>query len=170
MRFFTTLERAGRLEYFLVSVVLSIAYYGLFYGVLDFRVNETAFVEDPSFTDFFSYNAALFPIFLIGAAAIFFFSIINTCRRLKDMNKSFALVLLLFIPIVGAIFSLFLLFAKGERQQTYAPYGDNPYDPQSWVPPTAANSGPAVSYRGEDLYLPGEGVAAPEQFPGEQAA
>lgn len=170
MRFFTTLEKAGRLEFFLVRLVLSVASFISVFSVLQLRPVDTTLMDNPTVSDTFSYSAAMIPVFLICMAAIMFFSIINVCRRLKDIGKGFGLALLLFVPIIGAFFELYLLFAKGDQQKTYAPYGDDPYDPQSYIAPAKPNAGPAVSYQGQDLYLPGEVVAAPEQNPGEQAA
>ena len=176
MRFFTTLQKAGRLEYFLVSIVLFAAYIALGVYVLEVGAPDLAVSNDPSelgeMRDQVTYKAGAFPIFLIGAVILGYFGIINVLRRLKDLNFGGAWALLLFVPLVGLVFHLYLLFSAGIDDRTYTPYGDDPYDPQSWVPPSAPNSGPAVTYQGQDLYLPGEQQFVQGERPveGEQAA
>lgn len=157
MRFFTTMQKAGRLEYFLVSLVLGgFAYLAALYLL---QV-EVTFVEGTEVTDLdnVSFNAGALGLFAIAMAVILFLSVINTLRRLKDLQKSGWLFILTLIPIVSFFFGLYLLFAPGGYDTTtYTPYGDNPYDPNSWVPPEApSTSGTGVSYQGHDIYLPGE--------------
>ena len=65
---------------------------------------------------------SLFGCFVWGA--IIWFSLAQGVKRLHDLDKSGWLILLCFIPVVGWIFALYMLFADG----TVGPnrYGDDP--------------------------------------------
>ncbi len=158
MRFFTTLEKAGRLEYFLVNIVLGAISYAVTYFVLSVSLDVN--LADPeaasSLEEGFAFDSTALPLFLVFSVVIIFLQIINVCRRLKDLRMGYAWALLILVPLVNLVFGLYLLFVKGADRTTFTPFGNDPYDPNSWVPPASPNSGPAVSYRGEDLYLPGE--------------
>ena len=52
------------------------------------------------------------PILIIILSVI---NIANVCRRLNDIGKSRLLTLLLFIPIIGLIFFIYLLATPGEK-------------------------------------------------------
>ena len=52
------------------------------------------------------------PILIIILSVI---NIANVCRRLNDIGKSRLLALLLFIPIVGLIFFIYLLATPGDK-------------------------------------------------------
>jgi uncharacterized membrane protein YhaH (DUF805 family) len=52
------------------------------------------------------------PILIIILSII---NIANVCRRLNDIGKSRLLTLLLFIPIIGLIFFIYLLATPGEK-------------------------------------------------------
>ena len=166
MRFLTTIYPSGRLEYFLVNVVLGIAWYALALFVADITVDVDSLAADPaSFSlDDIAYSEPSIQLALTGFAVLFFVFLINTCRRLKDLRKSYFMVLFMFIPLISLFFTLFLFLAKDSGKKTYTPFGNDPYDPNSWVPPATNHAGPSVSYQGDDIYLPGE------QAPGEQAA
>lgn len=78
---------------------------------------------------------------MIGLAALVasvWFSLAQGVKRLHDLNKSGWLILLMFIPIVNAIFGLYMLFADGT-------VGPNQYgaDPKNRMPyqgqPSAVN-------------------------------
>jgi len=56
--------------------------------------------------------AQFLPLILIILAII---GLANTCRRLNDLKKTRLLVLLLFVPIIGLIFILYLLFTPGTK-------------------------------------------------------
>ncbi len=153
MRFFTTLHKAGRLEYFLVQLVIFAATYFLFVNVLEvsFSVAQEGFT-----TDRFVFNEGNLGLFAVGYAITFYVGWVNVARRLKDMNLGFVWALLLFVPVIGVLFQIYLMVAKGISDKTYTPYGNDPYDPNSWVPPETSHSGSAVTYQGSDIYLPGE--------------
>lgn len=155
MRFFTTLYPAGRLEYFIVGVLLAIFSWVLFAFVLEVDFVQ-AEVAAGNF-DSVSFNAGRASLALLGAVINLFLSVINVLRRLKDLAMGSIWALVVFVPLVGWIFQVYLLFASGVSRVTYTPYGNDPYDPNSWVPPEAPNhSGSTVSYQGQDIYLPGE--------------
>jgi uncharacterized membrane protein YhaH (DUF805 family) len=52
------------------------------------------------------------PILIIILSVI---NIANVCRRLNDIGKSRLLALLLFIPIIGLIFFIYLLATPGKN-------------------------------------------------------
>ena len=67
---------------------------------------------------------------LIGLAALvasMWFSLAQGVKRLHDLDKSGWLILLMFVPIVNALFGLYMLFADG----TVGPnqYGEDPKKP-----------------------------------------
>ncbi len=55
-------------------------------------------------------------------------SIANTVRRLHDLNFGGIMVLVTFIPLIGSLFALYLLFAPGDRADNRfgRPYGMRP--------------------------------------------
>ena len=63
--------------------------------------------------------------FILGAlVASMWFSLAQGVKRLHDLDKSGWLILLMFVPIVNALFGLYMLFADG----TVGPnqYGEDP--------------------------------------------
>jgi len=153
MRFFTTTTPAGRLEYFLVALVTNIAFIAAVIIVLGLQVT----LGDGS-TPGVGYNAASLATFGFISLAVLFFQVVNCLRRMKDLHMSSTWIIALFIPIVSFLFQLQLLFSSGVKRETFAPYGEDPYDPDSWVPPSEnlENGGPGVTFQGQALLLPGE--------------
>lgn len=149
MRFFTPSIPAGRLEYFGVLIITTIALYAIVFAVLEIRVDQL--------TGQVAYSADRLAFGLFLYLIWFTISIINVLRRITDLGISSAWAFTLLIPILGMLFSFYLLLASGVKRTTYAPYGDDPLNPDSWVAkPTADSTGPAVTYNGQALYLPGE--------------
>ena len=150
MRFFTTVTPAGRLEYFIVGLIINVAVAVAIIGLFELRVDplsqEVSYAVD---------KLAVMAFIYVGFLAL---AIINVLRRMKDIGMGSAWILLLFVPLVNILFQLQLLFSSGIKTATYTPYGDDPYDPNSWVPPaTSSGTGtPAVTFRGQALTLPGE--------------
>ena len=150
MRFFTTVTPAGRLEYFFVAIVLNVIMYAsvllLFELTIDPLTREISYAAD---------KLALMAFIYVG---FLFLAIINCLRRMKDIHMGAGWIVLLFVPVVSLVFQLMLLLSSGVSSDTYTPFGDNPYDPDSWIPPTSnsGNGGPAVTFRGQALLLPGE--------------
>ncbi|HFB66173.1 MAG TPA: DUF805 domain-containing protein [Aeromonadales bacterium] len=62
---------------------------------------------------------------------VFFIMFVFMIRRLNDLDKTGWLSLLTFIPIVGAIFGLYVLFAKGSPGSNS--YGPAPDENPTWV-------------------------------------
>ena len=60
------------------------------------------------------------------------------------------------LSALAFVFNLWLLFGKGQAKQIVAPYGDNPYDPASWVAPSYGAGSTSVTFNGQELRLPGE--------------
>ncbi len=109
--------RVGRMNYFLASltyglinIIVFVVIKGISYGPVSNSINHTA---------------SILNIILIVAVAIFGFGI--TVRRCHDLNYSGFLSLITLIPLVGMIFSLYLLFAPGtEGANNYgSPSTDN---------------------------------------------
>lgn len=150
MRFITTTTPAGRLEYLAVMIALYVVNFFSVSVVLKFEV-------DP-ITQEFSYstdNLAAFAFIIVGTLSL---GLINVLRRMKDLALGSGWLVLHFVPLVQIFFHLMLLFSSGVKRSTYAPYGEDAHDPDSWVakPTPGASSGPAVTFRGQALMLPGE--------------
>lgn len=150
MRFLTTTTPAGRLEYFAVILAMWVA---MFFAV----VTLLRFDVDPV-TQSVSYSQERLATFLFVLAGLQVVGLINVLRRMKDLHMGGAWIILHFVPLVSIFFHLMLLFSSGVKRETYAPYGDNPYNPDSWVakPSQESSSGPAVTFQGQALLLPGE--------------
>ncbi len=152
MRFLTPSNPAGRLEYFVVQLVLYVIAFWATYTFLALSID----VENQEF----SYSAGGVSTWLFVLILVIAFGVINVLRRMEDLNLGGGWLICHFIPGVNIVFHLYLLLASGIERKTYAPYGDNPYNPDSWVPKPAPSEpgthAPAVSYRGQPLLLPGE--------------
>ena len=150
MRFLLPSNPAGRLEYFLIVVVMNIAQFAAIRYLLELEVTDPVARE-------FSYNTGQLgttAVIYVAALAVIWITVL---RRLTDLNMGSIMAIALFIPVIAQIFQLWLLLAKGIGHTTIAPYGDNPYDPESWVEsPKPGARGPAVTYKGQELRLPGE--------------
>ncbi len=150
MRFLTTNTPAGRLEYLAVMIVMYVVNFFAFSILLEVQI-------DPSTADF-SYSTQQIAVFAFVMAGNLIIGLINALRRMKDLHMGGAWIILHFIPFLNILFHLNLLFSSGIKRQTYAPFGDNPYNPDSWVAKPAADGsgGPAVTFQGQALLLPGE--------------
>lgn len=122
-------------------------------------------------------------VFVTGLIVASVLSFLLVLRRLTDLGASFWLSLVPLAPtaaFLGAIplspivagellatiiffsslaagaFNLWLLFGKGKAKKSIAPYGDNPYDPASWVAPATSSGSSGVTFNGQQLRLPGE--------------
>lgn len=106
--------RIGRLHYFLGAIIYSFAT-GVILAVLE-RAGK--------FNGLF--NLIILLVLAVVSIAYLVFSIGITVRRIHDVDQSGYLVILCFIPIIGWIYALYLLFKSG----TPAPntYGDIPKD------------------------------------------
>jgi uncharacterized membrane protein YhaH (DUF805 family) len=65
-------------------------------------------------------------------------------------------LIILGLSALSVVFNLWLTFGKGKAKQIVAPYGDNPYDPASWVAPSYGAGASSVTFNGQELRLPGE--------------
>ena len=91
---FSFSDRAGRLDYFCTWVGMWLFVIGVFMVIAGNTISQ------------------LMPILIIILSII---NIANVCRRLNDVGKSRLLALLLFIPIVGLIFFIYLLATPGKN-------------------------------------------------------
>lgn len=151
MRFFNPGVPCGRLEYLVLSLISNFAIFATIISFLQLSVVDVQAQE-------FSYEADRI-MWTIGIIlGIIGFQILTTQRRLYDLHMGSGALVLLFLPFISQFFQLFLFLSAGISRETKAPYGDDPYDPNSWVQPVApgGSSTPAVTYRGEALTLPGE--------------
>ena len=90
-------DKAERLDYLCVELII----YGYFLGAmfLDIETGISLFVITPQLT-------------LIACVVII---VINTIQRINSLKMKRVSFLMLFIPIVGQIFSLYLLFAPSKK-------------------------------------------------------
>jgi uncharacterized membrane protein YhaH (DUF805 family) len=91
---FSFADRAGRLDYFCTWIGMWLFVIGVFMVIGGNSINQ------------------FIPILII---ILFIINIANVCRRLNDIGKSRLLALLLFIPIVGLIFFIYLLATPGDK-------------------------------------------------------
>ena len=91
---FSFTDRAGRLDYFCTWIGMWLFVIGVFMVIAGNTISQ------------------FMPILIIILSII---NIANVCRRLNDIGKSRLLALLLFIPIVGLIFFIYLLATPGEK-------------------------------------------------------
>ena len=91
---FSFTDRAGRLDYFCTWIGMWLFVIGVFMVIGGNSISQ------------------FMPILIIILSII---NIANVCRRLNDIGKSRLLALLLFIPIVGLIFFIYLLATPGEK-------------------------------------------------------
>lgn len=148
MRFFMPSHPCGRLEYLLIQIGLYTVMYFALVVVLGLSIDPV--------TGGISYDVstvtAVICIFIVTLGIQW----ITVLRRLYDLHMSGTWALATFVPVVSIIFHLYLLLASGVSRETFAPYGSNPYNPDSWVPPASAEAGPGVTFQGQALLLPGE--------------
>lgn len=158
MRFFTPSTPAGRLEFLVILIATAAVQYWAVFQFLELEIDvanrELAFVERR-----------------LGVAtgiviAMLPLQWISGMRRLADVRKSASLAIPMLIPGVGILFGLFLAINGADRRIGYAPFGDDPHNPDSWVEDPDLNStAPVVTYQGQELRLPGE-----ERWSDDQAA
>ena len=91
---FSFSDTAGRLDYFCTWLGMWVLVIGVFMIIAGSTVDQ------------------FLPILIITLSVM---NIANACRRLNDIGKSRLLVLLLFIPIVGLIFFIYLLAVPGKN-------------------------------------------------------
>ena len=125
MRIFLPSNPAGRLEYLLMMVVTTIAGY----VATNFYLQLAVDVD----TRELSYIARNLPTFSLILAVILAIQIIASMRRLNDLGKPTGAAFLVLLPLIGTLFTIWLAVTKRPKTFGYAPYGDNPLDPQSWV-------------------------------------
>ncbi len=107
-------DKAGRLDYFVVQLCT----YGAFLipmfldiyakinllSPLQYLLNLIPYPQ--------GFGIGAFQILLLVCVIIIF---VNTIQRINDTGNSRGLFLCLFIPIIGQIFSLYLLFAPSKK-------------------------------------------------------
>ena len=90
---FSFSDTAGRLDYFCTWLGMWLFVIGVFMVIAGNTISQ------------------FMPILIIILSII---NIANVCRRLNDIGKSRMFTLLLFIPIVGLIFFIYLLATPGK--------------------------------------------------------
>jgi len=91
---FSFSDNAGRLDYFCTWLGMWLFVIGVFMVIAGNTIGQ------------------FMPILIITLSII---NIANVCRRLNDIGKSRLFALLLFIPIVGLIFFIYLLATPGKN-------------------------------------------------------
>ncbi len=147
MNFFQPSKPAGRLEFFVVWVITSLIFGWATYFYLQFDYN----VE----TEQVSYIARNLPLYSVIVVLLFGVQILIGMRRLTDMRKPTGAAFALFLPLIGALMGIWLSLTKRPKTMGYAPYGDDPLDPQSWTPQGPAGQ-PVASFQGKEMRLPGD--------------
>ena len=111
-----------------------------------------------------SAGGSLFGILIgiVAGIASIWFSLAQGVKRLHDLNKSGWLILICCVPIIGWVFSLYMLFADGT-------VGPNPYgaDPKNRMPyqaqPASVNVTVNVSREDVSRETPAEAPAEEEK-------
>ena len=125
MRFFMPGTPIGRTEYALVMLLgLGVSAYAAF-GIYELSYDFE--------TGTLSYQITQQTVAIFLAAAGVGLSLMTAIRRLNTVGRPTWLCLLLLVPILGILFALVLLAMRPEVRRLYSPYGDNPYDPGSWI-------------------------------------
>ena len=141
---FATKGRIGRLRYLAYSMLVSllVALAGaIFVGV-------GAAISHSSAMAF----VTLIPIYLIAFAA----SIVFCKRRLNDLDQSGWLALLMLVPLINAIFGLYLMFAPGSK------------DGNKYGAPPAPNSRGVILAAWLAIFVPVIGIVAAVAIPAYQ--
>ncbi len=149
MRFLTTMTPAGKGEFFAVALFLNAILFVVAFKVfkLEVLISERTV----------SYAAGELPLMAFVFAIYSGLAIINCMRRIKQLSIGNFVAYLAPIPVLGQLVQVALSSAEPDNKSAYTPYGDNPYDPNSWVPKgKGASKSSAVAFRGEALMLPGE--------------
>ena len=123
--------RIRRIEYFLSGIIG-----GIVFGVAYSLGLATLFLGAAAG----SAGGSLFGILIgiVAGIASIWFSLAQGVKRLHDLNKSGWLILICCVPIIGWVFSLYMLFADG----TVGPnqYGEDPKNRMPYQPqPTSVN-------------------------------
>ncbi len=141
---------AGRLEYLLVMIGTYVVGWFAVVVVLGLSLDTQ--------TGEVSYDASTVTAVLTIGIVVIAVQWITVLRRLHDLHMGSGWAVCTIIPLVSFIFHLYLIVASGVSRETFAPYGSNPYNPDSWVAPapTDGSAGPAVTFQGRALLLPGE--------------
>jgi uncharacterized membrane protein YhaH (DUF805 family) len=108
-RFLSLSGRIGRLRWMAYNMALGLMFYAVFGLVLVGLGDTQALMNDPK-----AFNQGTTGvIFWALYAVIIVFSLGMSRRRLNDLDRSGWLLLLMLVPLVNALFSLYLLFAPG---------------------------------------------------------
>ncbi len=123
--------RIRRIEYFLSGIIG-----GIVFGVAYSLGLATLFLGAAAG----SAGGSLFGILIgiVAGIASIWFSLAQGVKRLHDLNKSGWLILICCVPIIGWVFSLYMLFADG----TVGPnqYGEDPKNRMPYqLQPTSVN-------------------------------
>lgn len=120
--------RFTRLSFLAWNLILGISFTCIFFilffiGLSGVALSGSLETQDP--TGLFSHPLTIVALLLSFIAYIAFIAsfIIIFIRRLHDLNKTGWFVLLIFIPIVGIIFSIYALVARGSTTaNNYGPF------------------------------------------------
>ena len=124
------IARIGRLRYFLGPLVTMGPLYALvaIWGVIGYIQSQVGMgMALPSNAFFEMVNIAIpllmLPAVLLGLVGVYLFIMLGI-RRAHDLGHSGWFLLLTFIPYIGIVFGLYLLFKRGDQ-------GSNKYGPPS---------------------------------------
>jgi len=149
MRFFLPGVPAGRLEFLAIMLPTFAVQFWAAFSYLELEVD----IANRG-VSYVARNLELFALIYVAMLAIQW---ITSMRRLRDLDKSGNAAFLALIPGLGAVFALMLFVSDTHTGAGYAPFGDDPLSPDSWVErPDGKRSAPAVTFQGQELSLPGE--------------
>lgn len=110
--------RIGRLRYLAYQVSMAILSYLFLFAVAGLILATSSFSSISQTLE----SAMGMVVLTVFAIALFVGSITIAKRRLNDLDNSGWLAILMFIPYVNFLFSLYLIFAKGnEGSNSYGP-------------------------------------------------
>lgn len=119
-KWYQLLGRIGRLRYMAYQILMSILMYVLL------AVTAIGFGSTAGHGNQLNSTLILLFIMIMLLPFIFFTVIVYPKRRLHDLNLSGWLVILIFIPVINVLFSLYLIFAHGNKSINQYGYPPRP--------------------------------------------
>ncbi|WMW80952.1 DUF805 domain-containing protein [Undibacterium cyanobacteriorum] len=116
-RFFSFSGRIGRMRYLAYQVFMVLCSYLFLFGAASLILSSSS----ASFSDFFGSTLGVIVVALF-LMVLFVGTITFVRRRLHDLGQSGWLTLIIFVPYLNSLFSLYLIFAGGDKDSNrYGP-------------------------------------------------
>ncbi len=166
MRFLSPKVPAGRLEFVFLQIAFVAVLFVSYSLVLDLsllidngvtprRILASGF-GDAIGSGELVYDEWQVAGFMLIAFAVLGLNVITVMRRLTDIDKSYAWLVIWFLPIFGTGLFLYLAMKPGIARMMVSPYGKNALDPQSWIKPGTSGPKSGLTWEGRDITLPGD--------------